>query len=102
MRELLRHGDVILVPVDSIPAGGKELPRENGAIVLAYGEVTGHSHTIMTPSVRWIEVDGERYVESAAPFVIEHQEHAALHGVGAYLVGVQVEHHREQLRIVRD
>jgi len=43
---VLRQGDVLLVPVDEIPDGLKEVPRESGRLVLAHGEATGHAHVI--------------------------------------------------------
>ena len=42
----IRQGDVLLVPVASLPAGCVEVPNDKGRIVLAYGEVTGHAHAI--------------------------------------------------------
>lgn len=53
----LRQGDVLLVPV----AGGLLRPmavsRDRGKVVLAYGEVTGHSHAIAEPTVRLTVLD---------------------------------------------
>jgi hypothetical protein len=43
---MFRQGDVMLVPVKEIPDGLVEVPRENGRIVLAHGEATGHAHVI--------------------------------------------------------
>ena len=40
---MVRQGDVALVRDDSAEAGD-EIPRDNGRVVLAYGEVTGHAH----------------------------------------------------------
>jgi hypothetical protein len=41
-----RQGDVLLIAVDAIPGGTVPVPRDQGEIVLAYGEVTGHRHAI--------------------------------------------------------
>jgi hypothetical protein len=43
---MYRQGDVLIVPVAKLPAKSKltEVPREEGRVVLAHGEVTGHSH----------------------------------------------------------
>lgn len=47
MEKQLRQGDVLLVPVTSIPATAKEVTPDNGLpIILAYGETTGHAHGI--------------------------------------------------------
>lgn len=49
---ILRQGDVLLVAV----LGGLHRPtavsRDRNRVVLAYGEVTGHSHAIAEPSAR--------------------------------------------------
>lgn len=42
----IRQGDVLLTPVQSLPAGCVEVPNDRNRIVLAYGEVTGHAHAI--------------------------------------------------------
>jgi len=41
-----RQGDVLLIAVDAIPGRAVPVPRDQGEIVLAYGEVTGHRHAI--------------------------------------------------------
>lgn len=42
----IRQGDVLIVPVQAMPPGCKDITPENGRVVLAYGEVTGHAHAI--------------------------------------------------------
>jgi hypothetical protein len=44
-----RQGDILLVPIDELPKGLKEVPRDEGGIVLAEGEATGHFHRIEAP-----------------------------------------------------
>lgn len=46
-----RQGDVFLIPVAAIPKNAKEVARDNGRVILAYGEVTGHAHQIAEPDV---------------------------------------------------
>jgi hypothetical protein len=47
-----RQGDVLLVSIDHIPDGVKEVKRDKlGRLVLARGEATGHAHVIHNPSV---------------------------------------------------
>lgn len=41
----IRHGDVLLVPVDSVPASAVRVPPANGELVLAHSE-SGHHHVI--------------------------------------------------------
>lgn len=79
----IRQGDVFLVPVAAVPAGTTEVPRDNGRLVLAYGEVTGHSHVIDAPPAEatlLTTVDNDRFLRivgsAAAPLV--HEEHSAI------------------------
>jgi hypothetical protein len=49
MKKLLkqfRQGDVLIIPVRTLPQGAKPRARESGRVVLAHGEVTGHAHAI--------------------------------------------------------
>lgn len=48
----VRQGDVLIMKVSSLPNGTKEVKRdEHGAIVLAYGEKTGHMHRFTEKNV---------------------------------------------------
>jgi hypothetical protein len=39
---MYRQGDVLIIPVAGIPDDSEPIARENGRIILAHGEVTGH------------------------------------------------------------
>jgi len=41
-----RQGDVLLVELDELPPQLEPVPREDGRLVLAHGEATGHAHVI--------------------------------------------------------
>lgn len=52
MRHQVRQGDVLLIPVDEIPASAKKVePEKSLPIILAYGETTGHAHGIFGRAV---------------------------------------------------
>ena len=93
MRQL-RQGDVLLVRVAARPAGGRKVAREDGRIVLALGEVTGHAHVIDAPAVELYETaDGVRYLDVTAPAAVVHEEHAAVDlEPGVYEVRLQREY----------
>jgi len=44
--QIHRQGDIATVKVDVLPEGLEPVTRENGRLILAYGEATGHAHTI--------------------------------------------------------
>jgi hypothetical protein len=43
---MYRQGDVLIIPVESIPERLDAIDRDDGRVVLAHGEVTGHAHAI--------------------------------------------------------
>lgn len=44
--ESVRQGDLLLVRHDQAPENLRPIPPEGGHLVLAHGEVTGHSHAV--------------------------------------------------------
>ena len=99
-----RQGDVLLLLVASIPPEATEGKRDGGRIVLAYGEVTGHAHTIETDTATpFITPDGELYIVVDEVSELVHQEHAAIAlEPGAYRVVRQREYSPEAIRNVAD
>lgn len=98
-----RQGDVWIEQIDEIPANAKEIKRENGAVVLAHGEATGHCHAIKSRSAKFLEAGGERFLQLAEPCALEHQEHAPIElPLGSYKVIRQVEYSPEAVRNVAD
>lgn len=74
----LRQGDVFLERVPEIPATATKLTPQNGRIVLALGEATGHSHTIDAAAADWWKHDGDEFVSVVADTKALHQEHGPL------------------------
>ena len=106
---MIRQGDVLLVKVEKMPKG-KAVPLDGGRVILAYGEVTGHSHSIAGEKATLFEcVDEtskktERFLEvKEGGAELQHQEHDA-HWLqeGTYEVRQQNEYHPEEIRKVRD
>ena len=99
-----RQGDVLVVSVGSIPKGARKVARDNGRVVLAYGEVTGHAHAIVEEHVTMLEVDkGIRYLDVQMEAFLRHEEHAPITlPPGAYKVTRQVEYTPEAIRNVAD
>lgn len=109
MREIYRQGDILLIPIEDTPRNTKAVKRENGKLILAHGEVTGHHHAF-AEDVRNVElVTNEQAAElyllvhgtSLAP--LTHQEHATIPvAPGRYRVQRQVEYAPEAIRQVAD
>lgn len=97
-----RQGDVLLVQVEET-VEGKTIPREGGKIVLAHGEVTGHSHAVADRAVKFVQVGTDRFLTSDKPFVVKHQEHAPISvPAGTFKVVRQREYSPEFIRTVAD
>jgi hypothetical protein len=121
---IYRQGDVILIRMDGRAARGKELPREDGSVVLAHGEVTGHKHRI--PSLHCsLYVDDSSPISEADSFTMVsrlggglipdrllkcdrgvellHEEHAPIKlPRGTYRVRIQRTYEPQGVRNVQD
>lgn len=96
-----RHGDVIIASTEELPEGAKK--RNN--VVLAYGEITGHSHRIEDASTaETFEHDGMVYLRVTAPKArLVHEEHDTIElPQGVYRVWQQREYSPERIRRVYD
>lgn len=104
-QQIFRQGDVLIIQVDDLPAEElSEVERDGGRVILAYGEVTGHAHAIMEPSVKmWGTIKGDRFIKSDVPFEVGHEEHAAVKlSAGTFKIVHQREYVRGEVRLVRD
>ena len=104
---LIRQGDVLLVPVDAIPANTTTVSRLHGRLILAEGEVTGHAHAIIDESCELVTADqaAELYllVHGTEPVSLVHDEHDTLTvPPGLYQVRRQREYAPEEIRQVAD
>jgi len=100
-----RQGDVLLSSVKSLPDSVQK-SEDKGPIILAWGEATGHHHSIKNKNVTKY-VDPETmatYIEVAeAMALLEHQEHATIIiEPGIYRVGLQREYHPQEIKRVVD
>ncbi len=99
-----RQGDVLLVEVKNIPAGGDDITPEN-RIIFMWGEVTNHCHAINHPKGKAVllDVQAERYLQVLQEATITHEEHAPIIlREGRYQQAFQVEEQGEEIRRVED
>lgn len=97
----IRQGDVYVAQVQGRAKAGKEI-TDNGRVILAYGEQTGHAHEVIEatnnsarqsasaalyqanetetipPAQLFEEPDGTRYLFVDRPCLLVHQEHGAI------------------------
>ncbi|HEX8221811.1 MAG TPA: hypothetical protein VF914_21665 [Chloroflexia bacterium] len=101
---IYRQGDVALVrlPEGSVPTGAQSV-RENGRIILAHGEVTGHAHEVVGGEAELWEAAGLRYLTVERISELTHQEHGTITvHPGVYEVRRQREYSPEEIRQVAD
>lgn len=83
----IRHGDVILEKVDKQILG--ESKKE---VILAYGEVTGHKHKLVSEQILEVIYPDGRYIELEQEGSLTHEEHDTLQiPPGTYKVLIQRE-----------
>lgn len=102
---MYRQGDVLVVPVNQIPAECRKVPRERGRVILAHGEVTGHAHAIKDRAATLYEETstGDRFLVLEADGSLTHEEHATIPlSAGSYRVVRQREYSPEEIRNVAD
>ena len=115
MAKFVRQGDVLVsVDLDVKPVGElKKVERENGRVVLAHGEVTGHAHAIEDAECDlYVDTKGNLFLDVKKPVVLRHEEHKREHGnhkdgfpvveKGVHPVRRQREYFPEQIRQVKD
>lgn len=105
-RFMARQGDVLVMTAPRPIGTFKKVARENGDVILAYGEVTGHAHRIENPMVCLLRAEG---ISDAALTVgsdlaqLVHEEHGAIPVPrGKYVVRIQREFTGEISRRVED
>lgn len=109
-RQMWRQGDVMIVATnEGIPDTAIEVPREDGRVVLAHGEATGHAHAFGERHVAMFRA-GDDGASTAAylrieglPATLRHEEHAPIEvPAGTYRVIRQREYTPAGLRVVAD
>jgi hypothetical protein len=99
MNQILRQGDVLIIPQERSVRGTK-LPH----LTLAEGEVTGHRHRISDGEAELLERDGVLYLRVLSPTaLLTHEEHAEITiPKGNWEIRIQREYEPEGERYVAD
>jgi len=105
-QQMYRQGDVLLIPINDAGVGASsslKVKPVNGRIILAFGEATGHHHSLKANVGSLFERDQKRYLRMDIEAPLEHQEHGAiLIPRGTYQVIIQREYSPEAIRNVQD
>jgi len=110
MRQL-QQGDILIQEIPQLPDGVQLVKPKNGKLVIAEGELSGHSHTIIAEKQKVnlysFTRDGvpELYLQVQSPVIIEHQEHREQTiPTGIYKIGqvLEYDYFAETARQVRD
>jgi len=99
---LYRHGDILVSDVEAVPGDARALHH----LVLAEGELTGHSHRVAEREAAILfQSPHGMYLKVTRPpgATLIHQEHGPiLLPPGSYRVWRQREYTPQEIRIVRD
>lgn len=104
---VMRQGDVLIIPVAKMPENLEPIARDKGRVVLAYGEITGHAHTVKDkraalfrdPKLAAVFM----HVSGDATVALEHEEHGTIEiAPGDYEIRRQREYTPEAIRTVAD
>lgn len=116
-----RQGDVFIEQVTESVEGRKRVDGADGNVVLALGEVTGHSHRIESPhAALYLEqattvvpdsvllglgggLIPDRLLQLDKPATVVHEEHGSIAlDAGTYRIRIQREYSPAELRNVAD
>jgi hypothetical protein len=89
-----RQGDVLVERANKVPDGARQERATGERIILAHGEATGHTHSVLADAADWWKTEaGEQYLEVKSAAGLEHPEHGTiLLEPGVYRVGRQMEY----------
>jgi hypothetical protein len=96
-RSQIRQGDVFLRKIGTLPNGVTPIARDRGQVILAYGEVTGHSHRVEESNgggtaTLYAGEGGVRYLTIDELCSVVHEEHGTVTlEPGVYELPPQVE-----------
>lgn len=104
MKNQVRQGDVLFVPIDRIPEGAK---LEKGRKTVAHGEATGHHHDVVARDTKSkaeiYSLEDALFVGVEGDVVVTHQEHSTLPvEEGLYEIRIHREYTPEKIRNVLD
>lgn len=104
---MIRQGDILLVPVGEIPPEAELEPEVGERLVVADGEVTGHSHSLAWRTAKGFRLGSEtgnrRYIRVSEPTTLTHEEHdGIIVPAGDYELVPQLEYSPEEIRRVVD
>ena len=111
-RPMVRQGDVLLIPTRKTVSAKAQRVADQGRVILAYGEVTGHAHEVIgldntdpVPAMELFEEpNGTRLLVIRRDVELRHEEHGAiaLTKDTTYEVRRQREYSPEAIRNVAD
>lgn len=106
---IIRQGDILIISVKEIPKDAKPKKRDNGRLILAYGEITGHSHAIEDSEAKGFLTGDSMYLDLEKKTKAWHEDHnpkdknqPLIIPRGKYKVINQMEYRRKELVKTRD
>ncbi len=105
MSTTYRQGDVFILKLDDDEQVDtyEEVERDQGSVILAYGEVTGHAHRIKSKKAKLYSKNDRRVLQTLKEVALTHEEHDTIEiPPGLYEIRIQREYTPERIRNVAD
>lgn len=94
---MFRQGDVLIVPINSIPNNAKT----EGGDVVVHGETTGHAHRLKGGLI--LSLGEQLFINAGVDASLVHEEHDTIQiPQGMYRVIRQREYDEKEVRYVSD
>lgn len=100
-----RQGDVLLNKITKVIdlSGATPIKPENGRLILARGEATGHHHSVDCAVAQLFSINGKVVLVAGEDTTLDHQEHDQVDvAKGMYWVVAQQEYTPQAIRRVAD
>ena len=93
-----RHGEVLLIPAESLPKGAK-LVEEKNSLIIGHSE-SGHHHVLTIPResgvmIKMYEKDGKTYLDIPRQANLEHQKTVEKHDTQIFRPGIYIREIRQ-------
>ncbi len=74
-----RQGDILIERIEALPERCEPVQPDDGRLVVAYGEATGHAHAVLGRADLYETEEGRRFLRVLEDGgVLTHEEHAPI------------------------
>ncbi len=99
-----RQGDILIERIGALPEDCAPVPPDDGRLVVAYGEATGHAHAVLGSAELYESEEGRRFLKVLEEGgLLTHEEHDPIVlPAGTYMVERQREYAPRRPNLIED